>query len=547
MKWQRMSFMIAMALGVMLAAADINNNNDTTAGSNASTTQPPREQAVSPATSPSQAEQQLTGVTGCGPRIRKSWDMLTTPEKAVYIQAIQRSMDDGLYIKFVEIHTESMTTMEAHQTCMFIYWHRMLLLAFENMLRSYGGAASCITVPYWNYVDHNAQFLVGNCGSMEACAPILRELGGSTRGNRGRGVTINGTPITGNVCVNQPPLDHFCESSEVSGPMCARCVPRGAWGTTPFPPTTSVGSLMRQLFATQTIADVANNIEQGVHNTMHNSLAGVMGNLEAPADPIFWSHHATLDLLHSIYYHCQVGNTVPLTIQQKLANPRQFVRCARRTPVPGQLDRNVLLPESFVMARSGEQGTPSLSAFDPRNVLAPFFAGLPTEYLSYSDVRDLGDLSYNYEITGLLATMFTSCANEQLLLGVPGAAITNTRRELTQKIPKSSMLEAVVHPQDSSSQEWFQAALEAALKATKANGTSTTSLSDALYEVEKMTCMFYDECRGKVLDFSVNFQVNFQVNASTPCRQVIDAIGRGEDAIRVPDWKNVMLAHLRCD
>lgn len=204
---------------------------------------------------------------GCGPRIRKSWDRMTDIEKDVYMRAIERSMDDGLYIKFVQIHTEQMTTAEAHRTCMFVYWHREFILAFENMLRSYGGEFACITVPYWNYVDHNAHFMLGDCNSLEDCSPILRELGGSSNGSP-RTVTINGTPASGQ-CVNRRPANHFCESSSVRGQQCARCIPRGDWLSSTFPPTTSVSSLMRQLFDTMSIDAVSTNLEQGVHSTLH--------------------------------------------------------------------------------------------------------------------------------------------------------------------------------------------------------------------------------------------------------------------------------------
>lgn len=230
----------------------------------------------SPAAGNSSAEQavssseQLFGspISAC-PRIRRSWDIMSTQEKALYLRAIELSMDNGLYIKFVEIHTEQMTTAEAHGTCMFIFWHRAFLLGFENMLRSLGSEFACVTIPFWNYVDHNALFLRGACSSMEDCSPILRDLGGSRVGPT-RTVDINGTPIQG-TCVSAQPANHFCESSGLRGNQCARCIPRGDWASTPFPPTTSVSSLLRQLFTTQTIAAVATNIEQGIHSKLFAS------------------------------------------------------------------------------------------------------------------------------------------------------------------------------------------------------------------------------------------------------------------------------------
>jgi len=237
---------VALSCGAFLVAAATNTTTGVTTNSTAV-----KEQAiVNPA---------------CGPRLRKSWDMLTPAEQELYLRAVAQTMDDGLYIKFVEIHTERMTTAEAHRTCMFVYWHRAMLLGFENLLRSYGGEFSCITIPYWNYADHNALFLQGACGSMEECSPILRALGGSIAG-RPRTVVINGTPIQG-TCVSEFPVNHFCEASHLRGPMCSRCVPRGEWSAMGFPATTSVSSLMRQLFASPTIAGVATNIERGIHST----------------------------------------------------------------------------------------------------------------------------------------------------------------------------------------------------------------------------------------------------------------------------------------
>ncbi|EGZ07240.1 hypothetical protein PHYSODRAFT_340367 [Phytophthora sojae] len=55
----------------------------------------------------------------CGPRIRKDWDMLTPVEKDTYKNAIAAAMDSGDYIKFVEMHTEMRSEMEAHRQCMF--------------------------------------------------------------------------------------------------------------------------------------------------------------------------------------------------------------------------------------------------------------------------------------------------------------------------------------------------------------------------------------------------------------------------------------------
>ncbi|OWZ24654.1 hypothetical protein PHMEG_000264 [Phytophthora megakarya] len=500
--------------------------------------------ATSPVAPVTEASEQIA-VAACGPRIRKPWELLLPVEKEIYLRAIARSMDDGYYIKFVEIHTEQMTTIEAHNTCMFVYWHRLLLLGFENMLRSYGGEFSCITVPYWNYVDENQRFLMGACRSMEECSVLLRDFGGSLNGYD-RSVTINGSPISG-TCVVTPPLNHFCEATHLTGGRCSGCVPRGNWLSSRFPPTTSVSSLARQLFETPTIGAVVSNLERGVHNTVHSTLSGAMGVLEAPADPIFFSHHATIDLLHSIFYKCVVGNTVPIPLEQKLNDPRIYTECPRRRPLPvNSIDRNILFPQSNVLLRTGEEGVNPTSVFSRFSMLVPFFSALPSEYLSFSDIRDLGVFSYNYEMTGLLAEMFTTC---------PGAGIgpmpfrhledTNTTTE-----EKRKFVEAVIVPSNKTSSTWFSEALAAALNSSSVESAMADASQDtigAIEDVEKMTCVFYDECRGGVHDFSDNFRQSFHASGSSPCTTILANIKSGSDSIRTPNWRSIFLRHLKCD
>ncbi|KAG6959440.1 hypothetical protein JG687_00008776 [Phytophthora cactorum] len=468
-----------------------------------------------------EASEQIA-LAACGPRIRKPWELLLPAEKELYLRAIAMSMDDGYYIKFVEIHTEQMTTVEAHNTCMFVYWHRLLLLGFENMLRSYGGEFSCITVPYWNYVDDNQRYLLGGCRSMEECSLLLRDFGGSLNGFS-RSVTINGSPI-GGTCVVTPPLDHFCEATHLRGGNCARCVPRGDWLSSPFPPTTTVSSLARQLFATPTIAGVVANLELGIHNTVHSALGGAMGVLEAPADPIFFSHHATIDLLHSIYYKCVVGNTVPIPLEQKLSDPRS----------------NVLL-------RTGEEGTNPTSVFSQFNMLDPFFADLPSSYLSFSDIRDLGVFSYNYEMTGLLAEMFTTCPGAGFGPGVPFRQLESSNNTTKEK---HKFVEAVIVPSNKTADNWFSEALAAASNSSSVESVmedASQGALDAIEDVEKMTCVFYDECRGGVHDFSNDFRQSFHANGSSPCTTILANIKSGRDQIRTPNWRSIFLRHMKCD
>ncbi|KUF87100.1 E3 ubiquitin ligase BIG BROTHER [Phytophthora nicotianae] len=132
----------------------------------------------------------------CGARVRKDWDSMTTAEKDTYKGALAAAMDSGAYIKFVEMHTEMQSEMEAHRQCMFIYWHRLLLVVFENMLRGQGSQYACVTVPYYNWVGASNRMLAGTCSSLGDCSTITRELGGYTTGSQ-RTININGINNSG--------------------------------------------------------------------------------------------------------------------------------------------------------------------------------------------------------------------------------------------------------------------------------------------------------------------------------------------------------------
>ncbi|GMF14971.1 unnamed protein product [Phytophthora lilii] len=278
-----------------------------------------------------------------------------------------------------------------------------------------------------------------------------------------------------------------------------------------------------------------------------------MGFLEAPADPIFFSHHATIDLLHSIYYKCVVGNTVPVPLQQKLSDPRIYTECPRRQPLPvNAIDRNILLPQSNILLRTGEGGVNPISVFSQFNMLDPFFAALPSEYLSLSDIRDIGVFSYNYEMTGLLAEMFTTCPGASLGPSIAGAGVPFRNLESSNNTTEGAFkfVEAVIVPSNKTVATWYSGALAAASNRSSvesAMADATHNSLEAIEDVEKMTCVFYDECRGGVKDFSDDFRQSFHANGSSPCSTILTNIKKGSDHIRTPNWRSIFLRHMKCD
>ncbi|DBA00347.1 TPA: hypothetical protein N0F65_000532 [Lagenidium giganteum] len=336
-------------------------------------------------------------------RVRKSYDKLTYNERLTYRRALQLAMDRGLYIKFVEMHTERMSEMQAHRQCMFTYWHRFFLIGFENMLRSLGPEFECVTVPYWDEMQHQARMATGACTSLESCSLIVRDMGSSN--GIDRSVVINGVEVSGDVCTNRAPLNHFCEASSVSGNDCAKCVPRGILSNTAFPAESSFAYIMGELFTDSDFISTARNIENGMHNALHAQIGGAMATFQSPSDPLFWSHHAYVDLLLSIYLKCQ-GGLGSLNDAQKQNDPRTFVSCPHRDDEGGFYSAS-----STVVMRVGENGVSPQQVNTPGNALYPFFSSIPSRYYQLADITQLGANRYGYQVGGLAGRMFTQCAS----------------------------------------------------------------------------------------------------------------------------------------
>lgn len=199
------------------------------------------------------------------PRVRKSWDNMTTTEHATYIRSIEFAMYRGYHAMFNEIHQERFSEMDAHRTCGFLFWHRRFLIAYENMLRRQAPRFRCVTIPYWNYFQDYAKFRNGDCGNLQSCSNILTGMGGSS-GPR-RTLNINGELVTGN-CVNTPPARYFCETSTRPRANCARCIPRQDWTRVRIPSNLGYASLAAIFNSgAQGFRHVSARIQNGVHST----------------------------------------------------------------------------------------------------------------------------------------------------------------------------------------------------------------------------------------------------------------------------------------
>ncbi|EGZ07233.1 hypothetical protein PHYSODRAFT_529493 [Phytophthora sojae] len=506
--------------------------------------------------------------TTCGSRLRKDWDMMTATEKTTYKNAIAAAMDSGAYIKFVEMHTEMRSEMEAHRQCMFVYWHRLMLVVFENMLRGQGAAYACVTVPYFNWIVAAARVTAGTCNSFGSCMAITRELGGWT--GTQRTLAINGINNSGR-CVAVSPLDHFCQLSSLSGANCARCVPRSDWSVARVPTSAGYASVRQQVFNGRTIGQMSPLIEQGCHNNVHANLASTMGTFASPSDPIFWSHHAMIDLLHVVFHKCRVG-TARLTFAQKAASVG-WTSCARR-------DGGTFSPTDVITMRTGERGiNPIPGQNDPR--IGRYFTGVPNQFAGLMDVRDLGASSYGYYISGQVATMYTQCdaapmsrkleematnstAPKPKMCGVAEddgydadgndyasqnnfpetdytgqddghqdiVVVDNSGQPITEDTP----IDAYVTDDDEKRVvNWYDQTLE------YMGGDSHENMAD----LERQACMFEHVCLGGTKDYSPEFKAIWKVKEPR-CKAIVDAILNGSESIIFESWRENMEAQFGC-
>ena len=219
-------------------------------------------------------------------RLRKPWEAYTQQEKETYISAVEKGMEKGYFSLLAQVHADKMVDPEAHQTCGFFLWHRRYLLAYENMLRSFGPEYECVTVPVWNYFGSFAMQTQGQCNSALECAPLLRDLGGAT--GKDKEIKIGDYTLGGN-CVSERPVGSLCEGPDMDKAKCGGCLPRGEWGNVKLPPSLGYANLIKMLGSSKGYADLHNNVYYYGHGVVHNQLEGYLGGMRSPLDPAFFS------------------------------------------------------------------------------------------------------------------------------------------------------------------------------------------------------------------------------------------------------------------
>ncbi|KAG7383037.1 hypothetical protein PHYPSEUDO_004085 [Phytophthora pseudosyringae] len=490
------------------------------------------------------ASGQQAGTSCTQPRVRKSWDAYNDTEKTLYKEAVGAAMTQGFHQKFVQIHTTYANALEAHKTCMFVYWHRMLLLGYENMLRSLHSSYACVTLPYWDHVSGSALQAASSCSTIETCSPIIADFGGTT--GLAKSLVVYNASITytaKTTCVNQGLAGRFCGNNT----GCAYCIMRTRskyMGS--YPADAYFGSVYQQVFTYSEWDKVSSAIENGVHNSVHNALGGMMAYTQAPVDPVFYSHHALIDLLQTIYLKCQLGDAKTyLSAAGKASDPRFWSSCAKAGG--GTFSGTDTITMRVTSANDSKTFVNVWQ--DANNMLYPFFKDLPYTYGDYIDAKDLGSYSYTYEIGGGLANMYQNCSASNALTTSAGASAALLASGKQGTVVKNAVLKRGKEPlsptiaesteEDDATRRWSIALFETA----KMFGLEDWAARE---QVETITCLHHAECIGPVEDYSYLYRENFGIEGHTRCFSIIGDLVAGTRVIAVPRWREITRRFLPC-
>jgi len=172
--------------------------------------------------------------------IRKNYRSLTKAERDRFVSALKHVKGTGLVDQYAKMHSTHFF-MGIHRSSHFLPWHREFLLRFERALQQHDPG---VTLPYWDSsVDNSpANPLWDNAflGQFNAAWGLGRALGSDVL-----------------------PTQQMVEDNQL----------RNSYST--FWP----------------------ELEGSIHNPPHRWVGGIMAGAASPGDPVFYLHHAWIDLL----------------------------------------------------------------------------------------------------------------------------------------------------------------------------------------------------------------------------------------------------------
>ncbi|MFD4261687.1 tyrosinase family protein [Streptomyces sp. NPDC058534] len=228
--------------------------------------------------------------------VRKDAGTLTAAEKRRFVKALLELKRRGEYDEFVRMHLDYYSSdgerglRTAHMAPSFLPWLRRFLLDLENALRR---VDSSVTVPYWDWTRDRtttsapwtADLLGGNGRRSDlqvTTGPFAHREGNWTIGV---GVT-EGEFLTRDLGRRGAPIDLPTKSD------LEWALKDPAYDVSPWDSTVTRG-FRNKLEGWGTGRGSASWRN---HNRVHRWVGGVMLGVASVNDPVFWLHHAFVDL-----------------------------------------------------------------------------------------------------------------------------------------------------------------------------------------------------------------------------------------------------------
>ncbi|WP_128981257.1 tyrosinase family protein [Streptomyces roseicoloratus] len=230
---------------------------------------------------------------------RKNQRDLTSAERKRFVSAVLELKRTGQYDDFVRIHIDHYVAdgegklRVAHMCPSFLPWHRRFLLEFERALRRIDPS---VTVPYWDWTRDNTpaaslwseDFMGGNGrrGDFQVMTGPFAYAGG--RWTVRHGMTEQAF-LSRDFGRPRDPIT-LPTAADVDEAMTERTYDTAPWNST------SRSGFRNRL---EGWAQGQGNERFRLHNRVHRWVGGMMLGGGSVNDPVFWLHHAYVDLLWS--------------------------------------------------------------------------------------------------------------------------------------------------------------------------------------------------------------------------------------------------------
>lgn len=222
---------------------------------------------------------------------------LTSSQRTRFVEAVVELKRAGRYDKYVRLHAEYFAAdgesglRMAHMAPTFFPWHRQFLLVFERELQTIDPG---VTIPYWDWTTDNkassalwaSDFMGGNGRRSDGqvmTGPFAYEAGGWPINY---GVTSE-KYLTRNIGRPDRPIT-LPTKAELNGALAIATYDVSPWNSAP----STQG--FRNKIEGWTVSETKGGY---LHNRVHQWVGGHMIGAASPNDPVFWLHHAFIDLI----------------------------------------------------------------------------------------------------------------------------------------------------------------------------------------------------------------------------------------------------------